>query len=322
MSDFIHQPVMMEEVLSVLQPRSGGVYVDGTLGGGGHAGAILRESSPNGRLIGCDQDDAAIQAAEFRLNHAGFSGRFEARSGRFEALGSWVEAETCDGAILDLGMSSPQIDDGGRGFSFLSDGPLDMRMNPRQGLTAAAVINQWSAEDLSTAFWRLADEKDSRRLARAIVERRESRPFETTGQLANLAEQVAPRRGRKAHPATRMFQALRMVVNDEVGALERGLPVVFGLLKPQARMAVITFHSAEDRQVKHWGQALTRDYEVPEGPDIPALRKPRVPSARWVSRKAILPSDDEIRSNPRSRSAQLRVLERLRMNDGMTDLHG
>lgn len=260
--------------------------------------------------MGSDRDARAVDAARLRLEERGFGGRFEIRHGVFEELAGWVAEGECDGALLDLGVSSPQIDLPGRGFSFSHDGPLDMRMDQRQTTTAAMIVNEWPGEELANALWSLADERHSRRLARAIVDRRSSRPFETTGQLAAVAAEVLPKGG-KAHPATRLFLALRMLVNDELGALERGLPVVFGRLKPMSRLAILTFHSVEDRRVKRWGQGLTRDYSVEGQVDVPALRKPKAAEARWVTRKAVLPSEEELRANPRARSAQLRVLERL-----------
>ncbi|MBM3821920.1 MAG: 16S rRNA (cytosine(1402)-N(4))-methyltransferase RsmH [Verrucomicrobia bacterium] len=301
---------MVSEVIQALQPRDGGRYLDGTVGGGGHAEAILEASSPSGFLVGSDRDSAAVEASTERLRNRGYGGRFEIRRGTFETLGDWVEEGSCDGALLDLGVSSPQLDGADRGFSWQADGPLDMRMDRRQSLTAAAIVNDWPARDLADAFYRLADERHSRRLAAAIVERRGSRPFETTQDLATLAESVLPGGG-KTHPATRLFMALRMLVNDELGALERGLPVVFARLKPMSRLAILTFHSVEDRKVKWWGRGLTRDYAVAGDCDVPALRQPKPVEARWVTRKALAPSEDEVRSNPRARSAQLRVLERL-----------
>src|SRR6478736_735220 len=299
---------MMAEVLRVLQPKSGGIYADGTLGGAGHAAAVLAASSPNGRLWACDRDGVALEAAAQRLVE--FAGRFELQRGNFAELGEWVPAGSCDGVLLDLGVSSPQLDVAERGFSFQNDGPLDMRMDTRQPVTAATLLNTESAEEIARIFWEYGDERESRRFARAIVHDRETRSFTTTRQLAELIERLSPRGGRKAHPATRVFQALRIAVNDEIGSLERGLDGALKILKSGGRLAVITFHSLEDRMVKLWGRARARDYTF-AGIDVPELRAPRAPEIRLVSRKAIMPSDAELAENPRSRSAQLRVMEKL-----------
>jgi 16S rRNA (cytosine1402-N4)-methyltransferase len=307
--EFFHKPVMVAEVLAALGPRDGGRYADGTLGGGGHAEAVLIGSSPTGWLYGCDRDGAAIQAASRRL--AEFAGRFEIRRGNFAEMADWVPAGSCDGVLLDLGVSSPQFDEGARGFSFQQDGPLDMRMDDRQSLTAAALVNEAGAEELAEIFWRFGGERESRRFAKAIVHDRELRRFETTGQLAGLIERLAPRHGRKTHPATKVFQALRIAVNDEIGSLERGLDGAVRLLRPGGRLAVITFHSLEDRVVKEFGREKARDYTVAGEVDVPELRQPREPELRWVVRKAVLPSEVELAENPRSRSAQLRIMEKI-----------
>lgn len=299
---------MMAEVLAALQPKPGGIYADGTLGGAGHAAAVLAASSPTGRLLACDRDGVALEAAAQRL--AEFSGRFELRRGNYAELSEWIPAGSCDGVLLDLGVSSPQLDVAERGFSFQNDGPLDMRMDTRQPVTAATLLNTESAEEIARIFWEYGDERDSRRFARAIVHDRETRPFTTTRQLAELIERLSPRGGRKAHPATRVFQALRIAVNDEIGSLERGLDGALKILKPGGRLAVITFHSLEDRVVKLFGRARARDYTF-AGTDVPELRAPRAPEIKLISRKAIMPSEAELAENPRSRSAQLRVMEKL-----------
>ena len=309
MSEFEHTPVMVAEALEALKPRASGIYADGTLGGAGHAAAILDASSPTGWLYGCDRDGAALEAAQARL--AAFAGRFELRQGNFADLAAWVPPGSCDGVLLDLGVSSPQLDAAGRGFSFQQDGPLDMRMDRRQGLTAAGLVNTAGAEDLAKIFWELGGERDARRFARAIAHDREDRPFETTRQLAALIARLAPRHGKKTHPATRVFQALRIAVNDEIGSLERGLNGALRLLKSGGRLAVITFHSLEDRLVKDFGRARARDYTFTGGVDVPELREPRAPELRWVTRKALKPGAAELAGNPRSRSAQLRVMERI-----------
>lgn len=299
---------MMAEVLAALRPGPGGRYADGTIGGGGHAAAILAASSPSGWLYGCDRDGTAVEAAGRRL--AEFSGRWEIRQGNFAELAEWVPANSCDGVLLDLGVSSPQLDEAERGFSFQQDGPLDMRMDMRQAVTAATLVNEQTEEELAKMFWELGGERNARRFARAIARERERRPFETTRQLAQLIEQLAPRHGRKTHPATRMFQAIRMAVNDEIGSLQQGLAGALEILKPGGRLAVITFHSLEDRVVKDFGRARARDYTFTGGMDVPELREPRAPELKWAPRKAIQPGETEVATNPRSRSAQLRVMQK------------
>ena len=301
---------MAEEVLNALKPNPGGRYADGTLGGAGHAAGILSASSPTGWLFGCDRDGAAIEAAKRRLAEK-FAGRFEIRHGNFAEMAGWIPAAGCDGVLLDLGVSSPQLDSPERGFSFQHDGPLDMRMDTRQTLTAADLVNGAGAEELAKIFWEFGDERESRRLARAMVHDRERRRFETTRQLVELIERLSPRRGKKAHPATKIFQALRIAVNDEMGSLKHGLEAAVKILKPGGRLAVITFHSLEDRVVKEFGRERTCDYTFSGGVDVPELRRPRVPELKWVTRKAIKPGADELNDNPRSRSAQLRVLEKI-----------
>ena len=310
MPGFIHKSVMAAEVLDALKPQPGERYADGTVGGAGHAMSILTVSSPTGWLYGCDHDGVAVEAARERLAER-FAGRFELRRGNFSELADWVPAGSCAGVLLDLGVSSPQLDTAGRGFSFQQDGPLDMRMDDRQPLTAADLLNGESAEAIAKIFWEYGDERDSRRFARAIVHDRALRRFETTRQLAELIERLSPRAGRKAHPATRVFQALRIAVNDEIGSLRRGLDAAVKILKPGGRLAVITFHSLEDRVVKEFGREQARDYTFSGPVDVPELRQPRQPELKWVSRKAVLPGADELRENPRARSAQLRVLEKL-----------
>jgi len=302
---------MVAEVLAALRPKPGGRYADGTIGGAGHAQALLAASSPNGWLSGCDRDGAAVEAATVRLNEAGFAGRFEVRRGNYSELAEWIPPGSCDGVLLDLGVSSPQLDEADRGFSFQRDGPLDMRMDLRQRLTAAEVVNSWSEAELAQVFWEYGDEPQARRLARAIVQECQRRRLETTSQLAVLIERLAPRHGKKKHPATRVFQALRIVVNDESRSLKSGLAAACSLLKPGGRLAVITFHSLEDRIVKEFGREQTRDYTFEGGVDVPELRRPRLPAMKWVERKAIQPSEVELADNPRARSAQLRVFEKI-----------
>jgi 16S rRNA (cytosine1402-N4)-methyltransferase len=208
-------------------------------------------------------------------------------------------------------VSSPQLDTAQRGFSFQQDGPLDMRMDQRQPQTAADLLNGAGEEELARIFWELGGERNARRFARAIAHDRQEHRFETTLQLAGLIERLEPRRGRKAHPATQVFQALRIAVNDEIASLRRGLEAALKILKPGGRLAVITFHSLEDRVVKEFGRTRARDYTVPGEVDVPELRVARTPELRLVARKAIKPGEAEMADNPRSRSAQLRVMEKI-----------
>ncbi|MFQ3167621.1 MAG: 16S rRNA (cytosine1402-N4)-methyltransferase [Limisphaerales bacterium] len=309
MTEFIHEPVLLEEVLSALQPAAGRLYVDGTVGGGGHAEAILEASGPDGRLVAFDRDDWALAAAAKRL--AKFGDRLELHREPFAGLANRLAKASCDGVLLDLGVSSPQLDVAERGFSFQADGPLDMRMDRRQPVSAAQLVNELEAGELATIFWELGGERRSRRIARAIVEQRDMQRIETTTQLADTVERVCPRRGARKHPATGVFQALRMAVNDELGQVRAGLDAAWSVLKPGGRLAVITFHSGEDRLVKQFSRCLAKPYTVRGEVDVPELREPREPLARELSRKAIKPSDAEVGRNPRSRSAQLRAMEKL-----------
>lgn len=309
MCGYIHQPVMLREVLEWLQPRAGAVYVDGTAGGGGHSAAILEASGPTGQLWAFDRDGEAVEAVRGRLRD--FSGRVEIVQSNFDRMAEVVPAGTVAGVVLDLGMSSPQLDQAERGFGFLHDGALDMRMDRRGGVTAAQLLNEQPAEELARIFWENADERDSRRIARAIVANRSVRPWVSTWQLAELVERVCPRRGRKSHPATRVFQALRIEVNDEIGSLRRGLVGAVKVLGDRGRLLVVTFDSLADRVTKGFFRDESREYEVMGDVDLPMLRRPRAPSARVLTRKAVMPGESEVRENPRARSAQLRVLEKM-----------
>ncbi|MEI7731450.1 MAG: 16S rRNA (cytosine(1402)-N(4))-methyltransferase RsmH [Verrucomicrobiota bacterium] len=309
MAGFVHTPVMLPEVLQYLMPRDGGWYVDGTLGGAGHAEAVLKASAPGGRLFGCDQDADALEAAQQRL--APYTGRFELRRGNFAELGEWLPGASLDGVLMDLGVSSHQLEVPERGFSFMKDGPLDMRMDQRQAQTAADLVNQAATGELEQILWRYGDEKFARRIVKAIEVERGGGRIETTGQLADLVVRAVPGPRGKTHPATRVFQALRIAVNDELGALQRGLAAAVKVLKPGGRLVVITFHSLEDRLVKDFGREQCRDYTCPQAVDVPELRQPRVPVLQWVERKAVQPGAAEVRDNPRARSAQLRILAKL-----------
>ena len=310
MSQFSHQPVLLTEVVSALQPKAHGRYLDGTLGGGGHAEAILEASSPDGFLYGCDRDPEALAAARERLKP--FTDRLETHHCNFTEADRWVAPGSLDGVLLDLGVSSHQLDTPGRGFSFQADGPLDMRMDQcGSGPTAADLVNSLPANELADLFWKLGDERHSRRIARAIETERRNRPFTSTGQLARFIERICPRRGSPTHPATRCFQALRIATNDELKSVEDGLERSFRLLAPGGRLAVISFQSLEDRLVKEFMRREARDYDFDGPEDHPDFRRPRRPRGRELARKGIVASESELSTNPRSRSARLRVLERL-----------
>lgn len=308
MLDPIHKPVLLTEVVEGLRPKNGGRYADGTVGGAGHAAAILKASAPTGWLFGCDRDGDALERVRRVL--APFEGRFELRRGNFDQLDRWIEGGSLDGVLLDLGVSSFQLEEAERGFSFQAEGALDMRMDRSQGRTATDVVNHEPPEELARMFRELGDERNARRIARAIERERQRRPIRTTRQLAELVEQVEPRRGRRIHPATRVFQALRMTVNDELGSVQRGLDAAWRCLKPGGRLAVIAFHSGEDRLVKWFGRNKARNYRVLGEVDRPEFRVPCEPEAIRVTRKPILPNAQEQQDNPRSRSAQMRIVEK------------
>lgn len=309
MREFTHKPVLLRETIEVLQPRSGGLYLDGTAGGGGHSAALLEASSPEGRLVALDRDDAALEAAAKTLER--FAGRWELHRANFVEMRKFVEDRSCDGVLLDLGVSSPQLDWSERGFSFQAEGPLDMRMDRREPVTAGDIVNTWPEEELANLFWELGEERASRRIAHAICQHRAARRIETTSQLASIVAAQAPRGRHKIHPATKVFQALRMEVNRELDAVEDGLSEAWQALKPGGRLAVITFHSLEDRIVKEFGRALERDYTFEGEADLPELRAPKEPEARLVTRKPVTASEKELAENPRARSAKLRAIEKL-----------
>jgi 16S rRNA (cytosine1402-N4)-methyltransferase len=302
----MHTPVLYHEVLELLQPPVNGRFIDGTLGAGGHTAGLLEVSAPAGRVLAFDRDPAAIAYARARLAPFGDRVRFVHAS--YAAMGEIAPAHgfsAVDGILLDLGLSSGQLEAAERGFSFLKEGPLDMRFDPTRGPSAADLVNNLSAAELAEIFWRYGEEPRSRRIAQWIVERR---PLRTTTQLAELIAQRGGRRGR-IHPATRVFQALRIAVNEELEAVAQGVQAAIGLLRPGGRLAVISFHSLEDRLVKQTFRELSRDCVCP--PEQPLCTCDARASVRPVTRKAVKPSTAEIEANPRSRSARLRVVEKL-----------
>ncbi len=312
MPTFEHTTVLLEETVEAVLPRDGGRYIDCTLGGAGHSERLLERSAPDGLLLAFDQDTSAIEHAKQKLQ--AYEGRVQFVHANFRHIEEEASARNfteVDGVLFDLGVSSPQFDEGERGFSYRFDAPLDMRMDIRQTLTAADIVNKYSEAELARIFFQYGEEKFSRAIARLIVRRREERPIDSTGELADLVKAAIPAPARRSgpHPARRVFQALRIAVNDELGALEEALQGAFQVLKPGGRMAVITFHSLEDRIVKHAFQALAQGCICP--PDFPVCRCGNVPKAKLVTRKPVVPSAQEVADNPRSRSAKLRVVEKL-----------
>lgn len=311
--EFQHQPVLMNQTLNSLKLRPGGVYLDGTLGGGGHTEAILQATEPDGKVIGLDQDDEALAAASQRLKP--FGERFCPIRANFAEMEQVLAAEGIaglDGVLLDIGVSSHQLDEPDRGFSYMQDGPLDMRMDRRGGQTAADLVAKLSESELANLIYRYGEEKFSRRIARRIVEQRAQTPIESTKQLAELISAAIPaaqRRKEKQHPAKRTFQALRIAVNDELGVLERGLVAAFASLKSGGRLSVITFHSLEDRIVKNYFAGLAKGCECP--PDFPVCVCGKQPQALLITRRPQTATEDELQSNPRARSAKLRTVEKL-----------
>ncbi|MGB2579862.1 16S rRNA (cytosine1402-N4)-methyltransferase [Elusimicrobium simillimum] len=290
--NWTHIPVMAAEIVEHLLTKPDGVYVDGTLGLGGHAKYFLQRLGPGAKILGFDKDAAAIKMATERVA----DGRLQAFNKSYEDMREVMNSlgiSGADGILLDLGLSSYQLDDGGRGFSFMADGPLDMRFNPLAQLTAKEVVNTYPVEELEKIFAGYGEEPLAARIAVEIFRARRNGEIATTAQLAKVVESVSPRRG-KTHPATKIFQALRIEVNDELGTVERGAKMLPGCLVNGGRAAVITFHSLEDRIVKNIFKSLAAEGSI-----------------KLVNKKVIEPTWDEIKNNPRSRSAKLRIVEKL-----------
>lgn len=308
MSDYQHQPVLLEEVVEALNIRPDGTYVDGTFGRGGHSRAILARLSGKGCLLSLDRDPEAIAAGRTLQKE---DPRLSVVQGNFADLEryvhEWGVVEGLDGILLDLGVSSPQLDDPERGFSFMGDGPLDMRMNPSQGESAKEWLAEAPERELTRVFWEFGEERHARRIARNIVVSRQKQRLESTGQLARLIESTIGRREKKKHPATRCFQAIRIFINDEMANLAKGLDTAVRLLRPGGRLVVISFHSLEDRLVKRTIREAVRPGQVrkniPQHPD-------NKPILKQVG-KAIKASETELSVNPRARSAVMRVAEKL-----------
>jgi len=302
-----HKPVLYQEIIHALQPRNGGRYVDGTLGAGGHARGILEACAPDGQLLGLDVDPQALALARETL--APYEGRIHLAQASHITLSEQLASlnwEFIDGLVLDLGASSMQFDNPERGFSFMQDGPLDMRFGPHLTMSAADIINTYDERELADIIFKYGEDRDARKIARAIVQ---ARPLHTTGELVAVIEKASPRRGDKTHPATQTFQALRIVVNEELAAVEITLPQAVAALKSGGRCAVISFHSLEDRIVKEYFREQSKDLINPPYEKIYEVERKAV--VKLVNKKPILPGEEELRDNPRARSAKLRVIEKL-----------
>ena len=307
MEDFTyHRPVLAREAVELLAPHAGSLVVDATVGGGGHSEAILKTGAD---VLALDRDPDAIEQARETLSP--FGGRVTLRQANFrdaDKVLDELEIKTIGGALLDIGVSSRQLENAERGFSMMRNGPLDMRMDPQAHLTAADIVNHYSEEDLTRLFRDLGEEPAARRIASLILKTRKTEPFRETLQLARAIEKVVGRHGRR-HPATQVFQALRMEVNDELGALEQGLRVLTPRLEPGARIAVITFHSLEDRIVKNFFRDHSRQWL--DRPEWPAPQRNPEHDLNVITPKPIEPDENERRTNPRARSAKLRVAEKI-----------
>jgi 16S rRNA (cytosine1402-N4)-methyltransferase len=298
-----HRPVLLEETLLGLDPQPGNIFFDGTVGGGGHSGEILAKILPGGFLYGTDQDPFALEQARKHL--CAISDRFQLDSINFSnALGK-SQMPLLDGILLDIGVSSHQLDNAERGFSFQKEGPLDMRMDPRQDLTAATIVNTFEEKELADIIYQFGEERFSRRIARAIALRRSEKPFENTKDLSDFVAGLVPWPGN--HPATRTFQALRIATNRELSVLSAAIPLAVDALKPGGRLAIISFHSLEDRIVKTAFRKLGTGCQCP--PRFPCVCQ-AVPRIEVLTRKPITASPEEIEANPRARSAKLRIAKR------------
>lgn len=302
-----HVPVLYHEIINSLAPFSGGLYIDGTVGAGGHAWGILEASNPHGRLLGIDLDSQALAIANQRLSL--FGDRAEVRQGSYTEMKSFAYElgwNFIDGIILDLGVSSIQLDTKNRGFSFQVDAPLDMRFGDHISRTAADIINTFSEKDLADVIWRYGEEKLSRKIARYLCE---ARPIRTTSELASIVKKAYGKQISPIHPATRTFQAIRITVNQEMQAIETVLPIAIDLLKPGGRLAVISFHSLEDRIVKTFFRQESKDCICP--PEQLICTCNHKAKIKEINRKPIVATEQEIKDNPRSRSAKLRIAEKL-----------
>jgi 16S rRNA (cytosine1402-N4)-methyltransferase len=309
-----HIPVLADEVMSMLAPAPGSLQIDATLGGGGHTERILEATDPDGRLLGLDADGAAIARVDGRLRPR-FGDRLVLRQANFRQLATIAREagfEKVDGALFDLGLSSDQLADTERGFGFRAGGPLDMRFDTSRGVPASELLASLDVNELTVLFRRYGEEPKAGRVARAIVDARRTAPIATAEELTALIERVLPpnpRQPRRTHPATRVFQALRIAVNEELDALEAGLAAALDLLRPGGRLVVLSYHSLEDRIVKRFLAAERRGCVCP--PEIPVCVCGRNPRLRLLTRPSLTPTAEEIAANPRARSARMRAAERL-----------
>jgi len=311
--ELLHRPVLLDECIEALDIKPDGIYLDGTLGRAGHSREIAKRLTAGGRLICVDRDDAALEAAKTRL--ADWMDRVTLVHSNFDRVGEIIRElrlPGADGMLFDLGVSSPQLDDGARGFSYMADAPLDMRMDRSEGLTAADVVNGYAQEELRRILFQYGEERCAPQIAAAIVRRREERPIETTLELVEIIKSAMPAKAlrEKQHPAKRSFQAIRIAVNDELASVERMLQGAVPALNKGGRLAVITFHSLEDRIVKTGMAEFARGCTCP--PSFPVCVCGKTPDVKLVNRKPILPTDREVEENPRARSAKLRVVEKLK----------
>lgn len=309
--EFKHISVLLQETVDMLLPKQGKIFVDCTMGGAGHSRYLLEQSAPDGKLIAIDQDGEAC--AEGRKRLAEFGDRVEIVQSNFSDLSAVLSQRGIagvDGIMMDLGVSSYQLDNKDRGFSYMQDAVLDMRMNPEAGRTAADILATGTEDELNDIFWLYGEEKWARRIAKFIVAEREKEPIQTTGQLVTVIKKAVPAGARQEeqHPAKRCFQALRIAVNDELGVLERVLPAAVDCLNPGGRLCVISFHSLEDRIVKNVMKELAKGCTCP--PQLPVCVCGKKPQIKIISKKPILPGEAEIERNPRARSAKLRVAEK------------
>lgn len=306
-------PVLRDEAIAALEPRAGGRYIDGTFGGGGHTRGLLDASAPDGIVLALDADPAAIARAEALRAELVSTARLVPVQSNFANLAEVAHLHglaPVDGVLLDLGLSSFQLETAARGFAFRLDGPLDMRFDPTRGVPASELVNALPETELADLIWRYGEEPGSRRIARAVVRERKDVPIESTAQLASIVERaLGGRRGRDTHPATRTFQALRIATNDELRALDSALEGAVEILAPGGRLVVIAFHSLEDRQVKRFIERESATCVCP--PELPICVCNHQPRLRRVTRRPIRPGADEAAANPRARSAVLRVAERL-----------
>ena len=303
----VHRPVLLDEVVSYLNPCSGGVYVDCTLGGGGHAKEVLKVGGGVARLIGIDRD--AMTLERVRAEMKSYGGLVELHHDRYENLPEILGGRAVNGILFDLGVSSFMLDDPDRGFSFQTDGPLDMRMDQEQSETAADIVNGWERRDLAILFRKSGEEPFAGKVASAIVRAREVSPITTTLQLAEIVRRSLPYKKSRTDPATRIFQALRIAVNGEIEGLESVLESSIESLEVGGRIVVISFHSLEDRVVKNTFRRLAKGCDCP--PRIPQCVCGKVPTVKTLTRKPVKASDEEVFANPRSRSALLRVAEKV-----------